>query len=102
MAGASAEGSFVGLSEDDVLMQSPPGQERVGVGMIDSDAMRGIFVADEKSKARAALAVSDEGSPSLDLSDEKGRPRAGLMLLPDGTPDLVLFDKDAKVLWEAP
>lgn len=52
--------------------------------------------------ARAALAISKEGTPALTLFDAKGMDRAELHLKADGTPGLALADENGNRVTGAP
>jgi len=85
-----------------------------------------FVVRDMSGKVRAALQISAEGGPSLDLYDKNGKNRASLAILEVGWPTPILFlldrnekfslklgevggegfmwlhDKDGRITWKAP
>jgi len=85
-----------------------------------------FVVRDKSGKVRAALQISAEGGPSLDLYDKNGKNRAQLAILEFGGPTPILFlldrnekfslklaeiggeglmwlhDKDGRITWKAP
>ena len=53
-----------------------------------------FVLVDQTGKTRAALHMTLEGKPRLDLYDEEGRARVGIYLLKNGLPRLGLFDEE--------
>lgn len=90
------------LEAEEFVLRDSRGQVRASLGTAQNPNATVLQIFGENGKPRARIAVSNDGTSSLEVIDSGERVRVLLGVKDNGSPRIWLGNETGKIVWRAP